>query len=95
MCSLRVILCRHLTDFAVSSRLDQEYVPHLFHLMFSDIPEQMKQSRPRSGGTAASRTTVQNPKTPLRGKEILTPSPRRKDRPRTASTFPEDPDCVP
>ena len=43
-------------------------VPHPLHPFSADILERIQRSRPRSGQTAASRTTVQHPKTPLRGK---------------------------
>ena len=89
MCTLRKILCRHLTDLCVSSFVAHESGPHPLHAFFSDIPEQRQRSRPRSGRTAASRTTIQNLKTPLRGKEVLMSSPCPKDRPGTASRFRE------
>ena len=75
MCTLRKNLGRHLTDAGVSAILAHKSGPHPLHPFFSDIPEQIQRSRPRCSRTAASRTTGQNPKTPSRGEELLTPEP--------------------
>ena len=75
MCTLRKVLGRHLTDFGV-------FVDHCvyirastLHLFSADMLEQKQRSRPRFGRNADSWTTVQNPKTPLRGKIIFNATP--------------------
>ena len=67
MCTLRKVFGCHLTDLGVSLIVAHESGPHPLHLLFADIMSEYSEVG-RNGRTSASRTTVQNPKTPLRGK---------------------------
>ena len=69
--------------------------PQPLHLFSADILKRKQRTRLRSGRSADSWLTVQNPKSPLRGKIIFNDTSTPYGQIRSASRFQETPDSVP
>ena len=80
VCTVRIILGRHLTDLGVCVDRCAFISRTTLRPFYADILERKQWSRPCFRRKTDSLTTVQNPKTPLRGKIIPTPPPRPRDR---------------
>ena len=91
MCTLRKILGPQLTDFGVCVDRCMFISPSTLRPFSADILERKQWGMPCSGRKTDSWTTVQNPKTPLRGEIISTPPACPKDRsgPPACSTRPQ------